>query len=160
MKKILYTLSVTLAVFIVGFFVTQNIQTAKADLGGNVNILPASYMKFATTSVSSSAVSLVLATSTGRSWAVISNTGTTAVYLYFDSGTTSLPFYANQPNTASTTTSCGASACETSNAVAPGGILLSSLSNYEIKLDNLYQGAIYAIGASSSADVISVTANQ
>lgn len=151
------------ALAIVVGVLSSHAPSAKADAGGNINVLPASYMKFATTSVSSSAASLVLTASNGRSWATISNEGSYGVYLYLYPSTTSLPFYANQPpiNASSTFgTPCGLQSCPTSNIAGAGGIYLNASSSYTIALDNLYQGPVYAIGATSNAVVVSATANQ
>ena len=159
LKYITGSILLLVAIFSVTLL-TSKVNTAKADLSGNINMLPSNYMKFATTSVSGSTVSLVLNASTARSWAVLSNIGSYPIELYFDNATSSIPFYANQAT--SSQTSCGFASCATTTVLPQGGLLLMASSTYEIKLDNLYQGAIYAVGAYSStpASVISVIANQ
>lgn len=88
----------------------------------------------ASTSVTT-AGQLVLATSTGRQYAIISNDSQVPVYLYM------------LKNAA------------TSSLIAGGGILIASSSSYEITNRNTWYGALFAITKSGSANVL-VTASQ
>lgn len=132
MKKIsIITTSIVLSLLIV-FGGSKLIPTAKADFSGT-NYLPGNSISATTTSLVAGASQIILATSTARLYAIISNDGSQAVYLSFGLG---------------------------NPAVADSGILLAASSTYSIEAGrNLYFGAITAITNSPTAKIL-VTSSQ
>lgn len=158
MKNIKTILSSALALIVIfSSFSYLSAGTARADLP-EANVLANGSFKYSSTTVSIVPVN-VLATSTGRQYAIISNDGPVAAYLYFAAAGSSITL-----QNPSTVMASGTASNPFSQGIpAPhGGILLNASSTYEITADkNMYFGAVSAVTASSTATTtIDVLASQ
>lgn len=118
-----------IALLVSDFSKSSNI--AKADFSGT-NILPIASITASTSTLLSGTSQIILATSTARLYAIISNDGAGAVYLSLSGNP----------------------------ATVDSGILLAASSTYTIEAGkNLYIGSITAITSSASAKVL-VTSSQ
>lgn len=115
---------------------------ASADVGGNAFQLVPQGISEASTSVTT-AGQQILATSTGRMYAIISNDSGVGVYLHFSNG-----YYAQ-----GTTTYTGTSILN----LPDGGIYLAASSTYSIEQGrNMYYGPIFAVTKIGTAIVTTV----
>lgn len=156
-QKTITTISVLSVIALVVFgLVSQNARIAKADLP-EATIIPNYSIKYSSTKVGPYATSTnILATSTARIYADISNDGSNAVYLYFSDANSIITIQNPNTNYASGTAS---NAFSTSTPVSGhNGILLAASSTYEVTADkNMYFGAISAVAlyGSTTIDVLS-----
>lgn len=132
-KKIFKISGIVLGLaFIISIGIIKFTPSAKADFSGT-NYLPGNSISATTTTLASSASQIILATSTARLYVVISNDGSSPVFLSFGMG---------------------------NPATLDNGILLNASSSYSIEAGrNLYFGAVTAITTGSNTKIL-VTSSQ
>lgn len=125
--------ALAITILVLFLFVPRTITVAPASGAGSNNTIITTFQTSTEILASSTASTLLLATSTSRRYAIIGNHSPTAeIFLSLTSG--------------------GAAVVNKGIRVPPGG-------QYEIRDVNLYVGAIYAIASSTSASTTVAEAN-